>query len=294
MMNTDNFKFIFQKALQNQVTTLTLPYEEALSFIFVTKGSVQVKIFREEQTIHCGEYLFFYLQSDNDVLLNIAENTEYTIFHTRPDILFHRISKVCCYIERIQDSVEQKESCFLLDVPFKINPYELRMIDELEIKLNKSEVPNFYIDGYGFNLLALHLEYQELLKAECIHMKREDIAKMHQARNLIEQNVQNALSIAELARAVGTNQAYLKQHFKDTFGLTVFGYTLQYKMEYSKILLKEGQLTISDIAYQVGYKHATHFTQAFKKYFGCLPNSVKRAICFFWSFDSLSYIPLTF
>jgi len=46
-------------------------------------------------------------------------------------------------------------------------------------------------------------------------------------------------------------------------------------MEYAKSLLVENDLSIAEIADKTGYKHATHFTTAFKKYFGFLPNKIK-------------------
>jgi AraC-like DNA-binding protein len=35
-------------------------------------------------------------------------------------------------------------------------------------------------------------------------------------------------------------------------------------------------MTVAAIAMEVGYKNATHFTAAFKKYFGYLPSDVKN------------------
>lgn len=40
-------------------------------------------------------------------------------------------------------------------------------------------------------------------------------------------------------------------------------------------MLLEGNHKIADVAITSGYKHATHFSSAFKKYFGYLPNKIK-------------------
>ncbi|GAB3894379.1 helix-turn-helix transcriptional regulator [Spirosoma agri] len=64
----------------------------------------------------------------------------------------------------------------------------------------------------------------------------------------------------------------------DTSKTTVFGYLNQFKMEKAKDLLTAGQTKISAIARSLGYKHATHFTAAFKKYFGFLPHKIKMSV----------------
>jgi len=37
----------------------------------------------------------------------------------------------------------------------------------------------------------------------------------------------------------------------------------------------KGNKKIAEVAKMMGYKRASHFTQAFKKYFGYLPNSIR-------------------
>ncbi|MCW3117787.1 MAG: hypothetical protein JWM28_1869 [Chitinophagaceae bacterium] len=42
-------------------------------------------------------------------------------------------------------------------------------------------------------------------------------------------------------------------------------------------MLLEGEYSIGDIAYSVGYKHQQHFTAAFKPKYSYLPSSVNQA-----------------
>ncbi|WP_314058381.1 helix-turn-helix domain-containing protein [Empedobacter brevis] len=47
-------------------------------------------------------------------------------------------------------------------------------------------------------------------------------------------------------------------------------------MEYAKALLTEQHLTISEIAYLIGYKNQRHFSSAFKKKFGISPSQLYK------------------
>ncbi len=265
-------------------------FKESMSFVYVTAGEVIFRVNNEAQTVKPGEYTFFYKDRQVEVQAKSLSVTEFQWVQFSPGILMEQLTTVCCFVERITDSVENKISGFLVDEPIKSSPGIVQVLSEIQTAETKPDFQRFFLNACGYKLIGLYLEQQDRLNADCGHIKQKDVEKMHQVRTLIEENVQKSLSISELAKEVGTNVAYLKKHFKDTFGTTVFGYTLQYRMELSQSLLSNSDLSISDVAYQVGYKHATHFSQAFKKYYGYLPNSVKRAICFILGLDSVSYV----
>lgn len=58
------------------------------------------------------------------------------------------------------------------------------------------------------------------------------------------------------------------------YGQTVFGYLHGLCMNKAKILLLENK-KVTEVANEVGYKNAQHFTAAFKKHNGILPRMLK-------------------
>lgn len=133
-----------------------------------------------------------------------------------------------------------------------------------------------YIQAKIIELLSLQIsQYEEEKKINSVGLKKSDIDKMMLVKEKIDNNILETFTLTTLSREVGTNEQYLKKHFKILFGNTVFGYILSCKMEKAKELLIGGQYNIGDIALMAGYKHATHFTSAFKKYFGYLPQKIK-------------------
>lgn len=98
-----------------------------------------------------------------------------------------------------------------------------------------------------------------------------DLQRMLEAQRILDQCWQDPPSIALLAQQVGTNAYYLKKHFKRAFGTTVYTYIMQIRMEKALKLLESKEKRVSEIAHIVGYKHAAHFTTAFKKHFGVVP-----------------------
>lgn len=106
-------------------------------------------------------------------------------------------------------------------------------------------------------------------------LKEIEVQRMGDVKNIIETRFTENLTISTLAREVGTNEQYLKQHFKQLYGKTVYHYLLSRRMTKARELLLTKKYKVSDVAELTGYKHATHFTTIFKKYFGHRPNEFK-------------------
>ena len=107
---------------------------------------------------------------------------------------------------------------------------------------------------------------------------KDHYEKVLRVKAIIEEDLSKNHSIPELAKQVGTNVQYLKKYFKQYFGKTVLNYAIEKKMAYAKELILTGNYLVSDVARMTGYKHATHFTTAFKKHFGFIPNSLRYSL----------------
>jgi AraC-like DNA-binding protein len=131
-------------------------------------------------------------------------------------------------------------------------------------------------------LLFLDLEEskKEKIKPEKPVVKLADRQKLAIAKSLIGENLQAPCSLIELAHKVGLNDFKLKKGFREIYGTTVFGYLADLRMEKAKEMLQTAQYTVSEVAHEVGYKNAHHFTAAFKKKFGQLPSKASYQAVF--------------
>lgn len=99
----------------------------------------------------------------------------------------------------------------------------------------------------------------------------EDMGRLHQARDILMQQMKTPPSLSELARLVGLNERKLKQGFRQLFNTTVFGYLQNYRMNQAKKLLHDPSLTIAGVATKVGYKNPAAFSSAFRRQFSVSP-----------------------
>ena len=58
----------------------------------------------------------------------------------------------------------------------------------------------------------------------------------------------------------------------------MFGYLSDYRLEQGHQLVREGRMSFTEIAGELGYSSLQHFSNAFRKKFGISPSEIKRAL----------------
>jgi AraC-like DNA-binding protein len=103
-----------------------------------------------------------------------------------------------------------------------------------------------------------------------------DTMKARAARDFIEANLDRALSLTDIARAVGASVTVLQRRFKSVYGTTVVQFLHARKLEQARDALERGAVTITEAAYLAGYSSPANFTTAFRRAYGILPKSLRR------------------
>lgn len=229
------------------------------------------------------EYNYLYLIREH-IHLNWDPGERLEIFELglSPELMLRYLPQEHPFYEQLHRGIEKNEPVVMsrsnLFLQHESNNILYKMLHcplagrykQLYIKAKLVELLTLELDAFEQSLLLARGK-----AAKPARLRPVDIERMHQARNIIVSNLQSPCSLIDLAHQVGTNDAYLKRHFKEVFGTTVFGYLHLTKMNEAKNLLEKG-VTISEVAYLTGYKHVAHFTRAFKKHFGFPPGIMKR------------------
>ena len=99
--------------------------------------------------------------------------------------------------------------------------------------------------------------------------------KLRQVIDYINEYLEQNLSIAELAELLPMITHYFGRLFKQSMGITPYKYILQCRVERSKVLLIDRELTIADIAQRVGFAHQSHLNYHFKRLVGVTPRQFR-------------------
>ncbi|MDO9275792.1 MAG: AraC family transcriptional regulator [Lutibacter sp.] len=153
------------------------------------------------------------------------------------------------------------------------------ILNQLRTKQTNELLRPIYIKGKIYELLSYYFSQSSEKETEnCPYISNEETAsKIKQAKQLILSDMNNPPSLADLAKEVGLNIKKLKTGFKEIYGVPVFTFLLNYKMELAKTLLQEQQLNVNEIASHLGYSTSSHFIAAFKRKFGITPKQFSKS-----------------
>lgn len=106
-------------------------------------------------------------------------------------------------------------------------------------------------------------------------LSQQMIERLMQARDIVDKHYAKTLTLQTLSRSVGLNKTALTKGFHSLFGMSVFERIKQVRMARAYQLLSEGVCSIESIAEAVGYGHASSFSNAFTRFYGCTPKAVR-------------------
>jgi AraC-like DNA-binding protein/mannose-6-phosphate isomerase-like protein (cupin superfamily) len=92
-----------------------------------------------------------------------------------------------------------------------------------------------------------------------------------QAKRFLDEHVEQAVSLDELARQCRLSPDYLGHIFKHWTGVAPLVYAARVRTEAAKRLLLETPLAISEIAYRLGYEDPAYFSRRFRRIAGLSP-----------------------
>lgn len=114
----------------------------------------------------------------------------------------------------------------------------------------------------------------------------EQTALAHHLRDHLLTNREGYVSLAQLAAEHAISVSHLQKLFKQTYGMPVYHYIKEYRLEQAAVELVRSRKPITEIAQHAGYDNASKFSESFKKRYGKTPsryradktNAAKRSI----------------
>ncbi len=100
-------------------------------------------------------------------------------------------------------------------------------------------------------------------------------AQLRQVTEYIHQHSAQNPSLTSLAEIVHMSPYYFSRLFKQSTGFAPHQYLLKCRIDRAKRLIKATELSIADIAGQVGFVDQSHLNRHFKRHFGVLPSQFR-------------------
>lgn len=178
------------------------------------------------------------------------------------------------YSSDIQNLLFKGEDWKLSFYP-KVTPAMRELAQQMWNTPYRGTAKRMYLQAKVFEILAMYLDWisaEQKPIRDTPGLKRETIARIHHAKEILTRQLEHPPALCELAQQVGVSVRTLQRGFSALFNTTVVGYLTQQRLQKAEMLLRHGDLQVSEVADIVGYDHHSRFAAAFKRQYGITPS----------------------
>ena len=100
--------------------------------------------------------------------------------------------------------------------------------------------------------------------------------KLQRVTDYINDNLREDLTLGKISAVLSMSPHHFAHAFRQTTGLAPHRYVIQRRIERARFLLRETDLSITEIANQVGYANQSNFSVVFHQFAGQTPRSFRN------------------
>ena len=102
---------------------------------------------------------------------------------------------------------------------------------------------------------------------------RPEVARLQPALRYVAAHYHQRVSADAVAAACGLTRFEFSRRFREAFKTTFRDYLMRVRIVEARRLLTEGRVSITGIAYSVGFNDGSHFARMFRRFTGMLPSA---------------------
>jgi AraC-like DNA-binding protein len=110
--------------------------------------------------------------------------------------------------------------------------------------------------------------------AEAQHLR--DLALLRRVRDRIDREYAQPLDVEALARGVHMSAGHLSREFKAAYGESPYSYLMTRRIERAMALLRRGDLSVTEVCFEVGCSSLGTFSTRFTELVGMPPSVYRR------------------
>lgn len=104
----------------------------------------------------------------------------------------------------------------------------------------------------------------------------EDLARLRRVRDRIDREYAQPLNVEALARDVHMSAGHLSRKFKAAYGESPYSYLMTRRIERAMALLRQGDMSVTEVCFEVGSSSLGTFSTRFTELVGVPPSVYQR------------------
>lgn len=275
----EGIELTFQDVSLEEITHHAQPMEGLFEIYYCHDGRIECDFTN-------GKYLYL---NPNDITICWKRQQGYQHSSYFPSSKYQGVS-LAVYVPKAQAAVDAILGAGKLDLRALCNRFchegDYGVVSRLESHLSqafasfydapKELAPSYYRVKAIELLVLLHSAAPEInIIRSCYNKQQVDIVK--QVHEELVQHITNKETIDDIALRYHIPSTSLKKCFKGVYGITMYQFIKQNRMQRAASLLIKSNDNIVEIARQVGYENGSKFSVAFAQVMGVKPSEYRRS-----------------
>ena len=182
----------------------------------------------------------------------------FTYNNNKLEAIKPRITELIVIISRAAvDAGANGKDILLINENFNANIEEFKDLEDLSV----------WVSNIMQRFISLTFEFDKAKHADIIY----------RVIDYIKNNYRERISLDELAKKTFLSKTYLSSLFKKETGYSISEYINDIRVDKSQSLLKDSDLSITDIAEMCGFEDQSYYTKVFKKVTGITPKKYRES-----------------
>ncbi|MGD9737710.1 MAG: helix-turn-helix transcriptional regulator [Solirubrobacterales bacterium] len=115
-----------------------------------------------------------------------------------------------------------------------------------------------------------------MASAQGTDQRLRDLALLRRVRDRIDREYAQPLDVEALARGAHMSTGHLSRQFKLAYGESPYSYLMTRRIERAMALLRRGELSVTEVCFEVGCSSLGSFSTRFTELVGVSPSGYRR------------------
>ncbi len=249
--------------------------------VYVDKGRVEVLAENENFELTQGEVIFHKPNEFHNLYANgsVAPNLVIISFVCQSPAMAFFENKITCFTTRQRELLARiiEEGRRAFDGPLG-DPYTLQMNLNPDAPFGSEQLITLYLETLLIDMIRDTALENEPVKLSSSIKTRSDNDLVNRIIAYMEDHLSDNLSFSVICRYSAQSATNLKRIFKTVTGRGVMEYYRMLKIDQAKILLRESDGNITQIADRLGYTSVQYFSRHFKQATGMTPREYTLSV----------------
>lgn len=163
---------------------------------------------------------------------------------------------------------------------YKINDnYEAPFVKKVEFK-DEYAYPQMFKCSLEMMLIMITRQFQNDESDKQVDIAKENVESKNKIIQYIKEHYKEKIILEDIAKEFNYSVGHLCRKFKLEIGDSIVNYIIKYRISMAmKFLFEKPELSIEEIALNVGFNDVQFFDKTFKKLVGLTPSQYRKEVC---------------